>query len=275
MKLSEFKESIRERWELLKANTVFTAQRELAYAGNNWTNFLATFMYTLAALLFIKVIYSNVQSVAGYSYNQMLFYFFVYQMTYYTNFLLSYNSLDDLIPDINNGNMDMILVKPVPSLYFIMTRSISVVSVVTKAIPPMLAIILSVQWSSLRFSAEEIIIGIIVWIMGLIAIHVIQLLGTIPAFWFGESDNILDLANGTLQASNTLIPLQGYSPNLQKLLGTVMPMLIATAFTVSILLGKSNPIFLLVWAVIVGVISLIVRDIAWKAALKHYTSASS
>ena len=42
MKLSEFKESLTERLTLLKAGIVFTAQRELAYAGNNWASVLST-----------------------------------------------------------------------------------------------------------------------------------------------------------------------------------------------------------------------------------------
>jgi ABC-2 type transport system permease protein len=275
MKLSEFKESIRERWVLIKANTLFTAQRELAYAGNNWAGFMSTFLYTVTALLFIKVVYSNVQTVAGYSYNQMLLYFLVYQFTYYANFIITFNNLNDLIPDVNNGNLDMILVKPVPSLYFLMTRSLSIVSVVSDATPPIVAIALLISWKALSFSFGGVIIAIIVWILGLITMHTFQLLATIPVFWFGDSDNILDLAYATSSASNMVIPLQGYSPNLQKLFGTVIPTIIASGFTASILLGKSDPIFLLAWASLAALAALIVRDFAWKLALKHYASASS
>jgi hypothetical protein len=57
MKLSEFKESLKERLVLLKANTIFTAQRELAYAGSNWASILSTTFYTFSVLIFIKVIY--------------------------------------------------------------------------------------------------------------------------------------------------------------------------------------------------------------------------
>lgn len=275
MKRSEFKESLKERWVLLKANTIFTAQRELAYAGNNWASVLSTMFYTLAVLIFIKVIYSNVQIVAGYSYNEMLLYFFVYQLTYYGNVIVTVRNLNDLIPDVNSGNLDMVLVKPVPTLFFLMTRSISVVSIMTDAIPPILAIIFSINWHSLIISPLQLMVGFFVWIFGLVALHVFQLLASLPAFWFGESQNILDLASSTASASGTMIPLEGYSQNLQKLFGTVIPMLIASGFTASILLGKSNPALLFVWALIVAIVSLWIRNLAWKFSLKHYTSASS
>lgn len=275
MKLSEFKESLKERLNLIKANTIFTAQKELAYAGNNWASALSTTFFTFSILIFIKVIYSNVKLVAGYSYNEMLLYFFVYQMTYYGNHFFTTRNLEDLILDVNKGNLDMILVKPVPSLFFLMTRTVDLVSIVIDAIPPFLAIIFSINWSSLKISPSLAFIAVVVWILGLIALHTFQILAALPVFWFGESHNLLDLASNTTAASGTMIPLEGYNQNLQKLLGTIIPMLIAGGFTTSILLGKSNPIFLFVWAFIVAIIAIIVRNIAWKFALKHYTSASS
>jgi len=275
MKLLEFKESLKERLVLLKANTIYTAQRELAYAGNNWASILSTTFYTFSVLIFIKVIYSNVQTVAGYSYNEMLIFFFVSQMTYYSNYLVTVRNLNDLIPDVNKGNLDMILIKPVPSLYFLMTRSISLVSIATDAIPPTLAIIFSINWHALSITFSTLIISVFIWIFGLIALHTFQLLSALPVFWFGESANILDLASGTASASGTMIPLEGYGKNLQKLLGTVIPMLIASGFTTSILLGKSNPIVLFVWALVVAIVAIYVKNVAWKFALKHYTSASS
>ncbi len=275
MKLSEFKESLRERLVLLKANTIFTAQRELAYAGNNWASIISTTSFTFSVLIFIKVIYSNVQTVAGYSYNEMLLFFFVSQMTYYANWIVTIRNLNDLIPDVNKGNLDMVLIKPVPSLYFMMTRTISLVSIITDAIPPTLAIVFSINWHVLSIAPFELLIGIIVWIFGLITLHTFQIIAALPVFWFGESQNILDLASTTAAASGTMIPLEGYSENLRKLLGTIIPVLIAGGFTTSILLSKSNPMILFTWALVVALISIYVRGLAWKFALKHYTSASS
>lgn len=275
MKLSEFKESIKEHLVLLKANTIFTAQRELAYAGNNWASLLSTFVFTVSVLIFIKVIYSNVQTVAGYSYNEMLLYFFTYQLTYYGNYLITTRNLNDLIPDVNKGNLDMVLTKPVPSLFFLMTRSMSVVLILTDAIPPLFAIIFSINWHSFSISPLMFFIGVLVWILGLISLNSFQILAALPVFWFGESQNILDLASTTAAASGTMIPLEGYNQGLKTLLGTVIPMLIASGFTTSILLEKTNPYNLFIWAFVVAVASVFIKNIAWKFALKHYTSASS
>lgn len=275
MKRSEFKESLSERLGLVKANTVFTVQRELAYAGNNWASVLSTTFFTISTLIFIKVIYSNVQTVAGYSYNEMLLFFFVYQMTYYGNWFFTERNLDDLIPDVNKGNLDMVLIKPVPSLFFIMTRTVSLVSLITDAVPPTIAIMASINWHALNLNPLIIIVGFCVWIMGLITMQTFLILASLPVFWFGESQNIYSLASSTVHGTGTIIPLEGYSPNLRRLFGTLIPVVVASGFTTSILLEKSNPTVLFVWALIVAVTAIIIRNIAWKFALKHYTSASS
>ncbi len=275
MKLLEFKDGLTERLTLLRAGIVFTAQRELAYAGNNWASVLSTTFFTFSILIFVKIIYSNVQSIAGYSYNEMLVYFFIYQLTYYGNYVMTVRNLFDLIPDVNKGNLDMVLVKPVPSLFYLMSRSISIVSIITDAIPPTLAIIFSINWSVIEFSFTGIIIGFVVWIFGLIALNSFQILAALPVFWFGESQNILDLANNIAAGGGTMIPREGYSPTLRVLLGTIIPAIIAGGFTTSIVLNKANPFSLLAWAGAVAIISTFIKNMAWNYALRHYSSASS
>jgi len=131
------------------------------------------------------------------------------------------------------------------------------------------------NWQSLNISISTAIIGVGVWILGLIALQALQVISALPVFWFGESENILDLTTSGVTASGNMIPLEGYSQSLQWILGTIIPMLIATGFTTSVLLGKSNPLFLLSWAIIVTSVFVILRNVAWKFALRHYTSASS
>ncbi len=59
MKQSEFKEAAADRWVLLKANFIFTFQKETAYWANNWTSLLSTTFYTLSMLVFINILYSK------------------------------------------------------------------------------------------------------------------------------------------------------------------------------------------------------------------------
>lgn len=275
MKLSEFKESIIQRFVLLKANLIFTTQTDLAYAGNNWLNLFVTFAYTIATLIFINVIYANVNLFAGYSKNEMLFYYLISEITFFLNWTFTMNGLTNLIPDVNKGNLDMTLIKPVPSYFFLLTRSISIVSLLTNAAAPILTVILSINWHLISIPIVNLIVGILVMILGLVSMDAFQMLCAIPSFWLGESENILDTSAVISGTGGVLIPFEGFSINLQRLFGTFIPILIADAFATSILLGKVKPIPFLYWSLLVAVVSIIIKNVAWKLALKHYTSASS
>src|SRR3990167_9318864 len=117
MKLSEFNQAISDRAAILKVGIVYTFQQETAYWTNNWANLLSPFFYTLSMVLFIDVIYANVDLVAGYTRNQMLLFLFNGQIAFYTGWLFHKN-LQELIVSVNKGSLDLLLVKPMPSLFY-------------------------------------------------------------------------------------------------------------------------------------------------------------
>jgi len=275
MKLLEFKQEISHRLDIFKASCVFAFRKEIAYSGNNWARIISTTAYTLSMLLFVNIIFANTKEIAGYSHNEMLLYFLLGQLTYYTNWSFSMNNLYDLISDVNKGNLDMVLMRPVPALFYLTTRNIGGFNMIADGLPPSLAIIYAINWSALNLDPTNVIYGFFIYIFGSIALHVFQFLAAIPVFWLGESENIVDLAGFIGSGSGSMIPLEGFSRSFQIVFGTIIPVLIATAFSASAMLGKTNSLFLFLWAFIIAIASIMVRNVAWKFAIKNYTSASS
>lgn len=275
MKLSEFKSEIRKRIDIFSAGSLFAFRKEVAYSGNNWAGIISTTAYTLSMLLFVNIIFANTKQIAGYSHNEMLLYFFMGQLTYYSNWHLSMTNIYELISDVNKGNLDMVLMKPVPALFYLTSRNIGGLRMFMDGFPPTLAIILSINWPSLGITPTNLIYGIFIFIFGSIALHVFQFLAALPVFWLGESENIVDLAGFIGAGSGSMIPFEGFTRPIQIVFGTIIPVLIATAFSASALLGKTNSQFLFFWAFIIALLAVIIRNIAWKIAIKNYTSASS
>jgi len=275
MKLSEFSKTIYQRWQIFKANNKFAIQKEMAYAGNNWAGVISTTFYTLSMLLFVDILFGNTKQIAGYNQNQMLFFFFMAQLTYYLNWYTSVKNLFEMARDVNQGNLDMILIKPIPTLFYLTSRNIGGFSLLVDAVPPTLAIVFTINWPALLIHPANLIYGSLIFIFGLICIHVFQFLAAIPVFWLGESESIVDLAVFATSGSGTMIPLEGYSINLQRFLGTIIPMLITTAFSTSVILGKGDPIYYFIWSFVATLVAIIIRKKAWNFAIKNYTSASS
>ncbi|PIP86012.1 hypothetical protein COW83_01185 [Candidatus Collierbacteria bacterium CG22_combo_CG10-13_8_21_14_all_43_12] len=275
MKLSEYRSILKQRFEIVQASCLFAFRKEVAYAGNNWAGVISATAYTLSMLLFVNIIFGNTKQIAGYSHNDMLLYFYVAQLTYFTNWYLSMINIHELTVDVNQGHLDMVLTKPVPALFYLTSRNIGGFRFFVEAFPPTLAIVFSINWPALSISPTNLVYGIFIFIFGAISLHVFEFLAALPVFWLGESENIVDLAGFIGAGSGSMIPLEGFSRPLQFALGTIIPVLISTAFTTSAVLGKTSSRFLFLWAFIIALIAVIIRKLAWNFAIKNYTSASS
>jgi len=270
MKQSEFKYRLNLLWAFVK----FTFAKETAYAGNNWGNIFSTVFYTISMILFIDVTYANVDMVAGYSRDQMLLFMFMGQISYYTYWSI-YRNLRTLGEDVNTGNLDILLTKPVPSLFYVTFRRISIYNVIRDGIPAMGVLWCVINWENLSFSSVQMLYGLIVVLLGMICVHVMHFMFTIPVFWLGESANLRRLAEGVEYNLGKTIPFEGYSPKMRVLLSTVLPILITAGVSTSVVLGKSEPVWMIVFTGITAIVLLIVMNKMWSVALRAYSSASS
>jgi ABC-2 type transport system permease protein len=275
MKLSEFKEGIKDRLMVLKANIIFNVQKDLAYPANNWGNISSTILFTVTTVLYINILYGNIHSVAGYTYNEMLVLLLFFQLTYYENWFINLRGIYEMILDVNKGNLDMLLTKPAPAYFYISTRQISIISAITESIIPLAALVYLINWGSVHMLPINILLAALVNLMGVLILHTISLLASLPVFWLGESQSVVDLAMSVSASSSMLIPLEGYGANIRMFLSTLLPILIPAAFSASILLGKGNIYLLFGWALGMTIVALILRKVLWDLAVRHYTSASS
>jgi len=263
---------IKIRLKVLRINIANTFNLETAYPAENWANMFSTAMYTLSFILFLNVIFGNVKTLAGYTRNDMLFFSLVGQAAFYTLYTWSYDNMENLIESVRFGDMDILLTKPLPTLFYVSTRRLSIVTLIRDAFIPMTMIGLLINWQSLNLTLDRVIIGLVIFICGQWCGHVIQFLLSLPVFWNGQSDALLGIS---YTITDPGIPLQGLAKTWRFLLVTVLPLCLPVAGSVSVMLGKSNPVIMLIWAITIAIIATYVRQKLWQKALGAYNSASS
>jgi ABC-2 type transport system permease protein len=266
---------IRERVILVRSSITFNLQVETMYWTDLWGNFLSTIFYTLATVVFFDIIYSNVTYFATYSRAEMFFYLFIGQFVFYTLWGVSYTAIDSLVDDVRSGDLDLVLLKPIPVLFYIETRRIYIIRTLRDAIPPMVVLAFVVPWHELQFSLITVLSGIPVFIMGMICLHIFMLIFSLPVFWVGESRSIFNLAWTGYTFTDGRIPYEGFGSLLKVAFTIVFPILWATGVTVSVMLGKSDPLLMISVCAAVTVIFVWIRSWLWKKALRNYSSASS
>ena len=260
-----------KRIQLVLLNIVNNYRIDTAYFAENWGNVLSTTLYTITYIIFLDVLFSRVGTIAGYTHDQMLLLTIVAQIKFYTLFTWSFASVNQISEDVNNGNLDLVLAKPLPSLFYLTTRSISLVRMLREAAVPLAAIILATHWDQTGILTSALPVALAIFLCGQIIGHTIQFLLMIPVFWMGESRNLINTAYDL----ELYLPWEGITGATRLLFGVFVPIMIPAAMVTSVLLGKSEPLPMVLWAASVAAVCLWIRSTLWKLALRSYTSASS
>ena len=266
-------EAIKDRINILKANTINSYRIQTAYFFENWTNVASTVFYVLTLLLFIEVIYANVNTFAGYSKNEMRFLLLIGQLNFYLEWMWSTNNLLGLIDSVRTGALDTILSKPIPALFYVTFRDISLVNRIKDGLPNLVLIAFMINWEQIPFNLTNVIAGLAIFVFGQIAWHGFRFLFALPVFFTGQSSQIFNLA-GTLGGVQD-IPYEGFKGAMKITFTSIIPALITAQMATSVILGKANALSSVLLALFVALLFLMLKHLGWIIALRNYSSASS
>lgn len=265
--------AIKLRLKILRINTENSYKIQTAYFFENFASLGSTFFYTITLYLLIKIIYSNIDLYAGYSENDTIFLLLLAQINYYVDMTWSTNNILSMIDSVRFGELDFVLTKPVPSLFFVTFKDISLVNRLRDGVPNLILLAMLIDWSQINTDFIKISTGIVLFVLGQIAWHCFRFIFSLPVFFLGNSSEIYQIS-AALNNRND-IPYEGYTNKLRLFFSSVVPTLIAAQISASVILGKSDPIMMLGYALIVTSIFVYLKIVAWNLALKNYSSASS
>jgi ABC-2 type transport system permease protein len=263
------------RWVIIKTSVVDAFFTDIAFVADNWSNILSSTLYTISTIFYIQILYTNTESLAGYSRNEMMIFFLFGQFSFYFNFFIFQEGLRELIRRINTGGLDLLLTKPLPALFFVTYQRIKLLSLIRDGIPPILMVLFVIDFHSLTITFWSVLAGLFVFCCGLWCLHVFQFLFAITAFWTAESTNLLGLSWVFEYNVGRVIPFEGFTNNLKFLCTTIIPVLIVCGLSSSVFLHKSSILPAILYTIIVTIILVSIKNIAWNFAIKNYTSASS
>ena len=265
--------SIKDKLKLIKLNIINSFQVNTAYFSENWFGLGSTLFYTISTYLMIKIIYSNVNQIAGYSENEMIFLLFTVQLNYYLDWTWSTNNIQKMMESVYSGELDLMLSKPIPVLFFITFRDLNIVGRIKDGLPNLILLASLISWGSLNLDLYKVFFGVIILICGQISWHCFTFLFALPVFRLGKNKQIYDTS--VALGNNNNIPFEGFNDTLKLIFTIIIPALITPQILVSVLLGKSEPISLTFLCLSIALIFIIIKERSWKWALENYTSASS
>jgi ABC-2 type transport system permease protein len=166
--------------------------------------------FAVVTFIFVEAIYGNINSIAGYSRNDMYVFMLIGQTAFGLNITLSFSNLEQFVRDINTGQLDMILSKPLPHLLYISIKELEVFRFLQNFLPPIFIFVYLVNWQATNITLVSALCSIVIAVCGIILIHVFQFVLSLYTFWSGNSNGLLDLSWVFEYNVGRVIPLEGF-----------------------------------------------------------------
>src|SRR3954454_18078213 len=120
-----YRPTLRQYLHVYRAAVATSLAREMEYRGNFILMGLSNLAWMLLFLVLVLVLLSNVQSIAGWSLDQMLVLTGIFQVINASTFLLFENNMNKLSEQLNKGELDYVLLKPLDAQFLVSTRFLS------------------------------------------------------------------------------------------------------------------------------------------------------
>lgn len=228
--------------------------------------------YTIWIIIFFQVVFGNVNQVSGWSYYEVMFLIGINLIvTYLIEGLIHINNLKYLPEKIKDGDLDLILTKPLNSL-FMLSLSKPYLTSLLFTIPGFFLIHISLNNLSITTGWISLFSGAFILIGGMIIGYSILVLISSLSFIFLNTQALPKLALDLLWYSNN--PHTVYAGMLRFLFMVVIPVIFMASVPTSTWIHGVN-YFYLILSVIFATTFLIGTIIWWNKVIKNYASASS
>ncbi len=230
--------------------------------------------YSLASIFFFNILYRNINEIVGWTYYEILF--LVGLNIIFTQIILDVfmaNRLFALPQKIKDGEIDMPLLKPLSSLFYLTVKGIGPSTI--NMLPGVFLVFYALVKLAYLPNFLAIFFGSIIFICGiLIGYSIITIITTITFKLNSSSDNLPRLGFESIDyyGSN---PHQIYSNiALKTLFYIIFPIIYISSVPASTILNGVDYRFLLA-ALLLAATFLTITIKFWNRMIKHYSSASS
>lgn len=176
-----------------------------------------------------------------------------------------------IVEYIQKGTLDFVLLKPVDSQFMASLRQINLLTIPDFIIGA--GLIGYGLWAERHLpSVGELLAFGLLLVCGTLLAYSLWMLLTTTAFWLVRVENIAELLTAIYETGR--FPVTAFGTVVRIALTFVVPIAFMTTFPAAALLGKLEPLYLVLAPVMAAALLLASRAF-WRFALRSYTSASS
>jgi len=249
---------------------------QLAYPLSFGFDVLAQALGQMIELVVIVVLFGRVRALGGFGADEVLLIFGLAGIAFGLADLFV-GQLDDLPRWIRTGELDVLLLRPLPVLAQLITADLQLRRL-GRVLVGLLVLVFVLTRAPIAWSPVTVLLLVSTPLVGAVIIGSIWVATCAIAFWVVEAREV---ANAFTYGSSlaTAYPVTVFAPWLRRVLTFVVPAAFVAYYPVLAMLGRSDslglPDAVRYAAPLVALASVAVAGLIWRAAVRHYQGAGS
>ncbi len=249
-------------------------RQAVEFRANFWANVFTNLGWILALVVFLKLIFHNTRSVAGWSEPEMFLLVGTYSLVRAISDTLFANNLSDLPNQIRLGTMDFSLLRPVDSQFLVSLRFVALDN-----LGQLIGAGCLLAYGLIRHGAAITPAGVAAYLVlivcAVILFYAMSLMAMTLSFWLVRVENLyVALETAASMARTPVDVFRAFGRGAQFFLTYVIPLAFLAAIPVKSLFGRAA-LTQTAAGISLSVILFIAARLFWKFAVRAYSSASS
>lgn len=245
--------------------------REMGFRGHFFLLAFSNAAWTLLSVAFAGFLFTNVRSVAGWDLDSMIVLTGTFSLVLGILDGLFETNMAKLSDQVNRGELDYVLTKPIDSQFYVSTRYINLNEVPTVIIAT-LTIVTGVARLGISPSPGDVASYLVLVACAVVTFYGIWFATVTLALWTGRINNIAYLILPLADLGR--MPADIYRGIFRVFFTFVIPVALISTIPARALLGTTEPQAML-YAACAALATTGFSHWFWRFSLKRYTSASS
>jgi ABC-2 type transport system permease protein len=257
-------------WDVFITTLKNNFVKEFIYRSNTFAMTFADIIWVFVEFAFFEVIYSNIGSINGWGREQCFFFLGIFISSDALFTTLFQRSFWDFPFLINRGDLDILLTKPVHSVFLATTKDINFTQVVNLCLGFW---IIHHYGNSAGFHGGIAWLAVIFWIViGLLTQFLMRFISVVCAFWLERGMTVSQLYYQLYALANK--PEGMYPVAIRYVIKTALPFAFMGSIPARALMGQLPLGDYFLVALVLAAYIYFARFL-WKKGLLQYQSASS
>ncbi len=224
----------------------------------------------------LGALFAKFRAVNGWTWAEVVFLYGLGNMAYSLMMILG-SQLDDFDRYIIRGELDTVLIKPVPPLFYILASRVEFIHV-SRALASIAIFVVAFHLTNIPWTMSVTLFTLTTILSGTVIMFTLMLITATVALWTTKSGKLTDLLITATKEAATF-PISIYPLAVRLLLTFILPVAFVTYYPAQRLLQKGEflgmPEYFQFGAPFVAILLLFFSYVLWRLGLRRYHSTGS